>query len=120
MASSCNPSQFFMSLSIRAACQTSLRLVDRVIFVIIASWLTGRRRALDIDEDKIDDAVLALLYLTLHNDARAWKGFDWDVLDRLHRKEMIFDPVGKTKSVRLTEEGLARSQQLFEALFGKK
>jgi len=30
-----------------------------------------------IDERKIDEAVLALLYLTLHGDGRAWKGFDW-------------------------------------------
>ena len=32
---------------------------------------------MDIDEDKIDDAVLALLWLTLHNERCAWKGFDW-------------------------------------------
>jgi len=25
--------------------------------------------------DKIDDAALALLYLTLHDGSRAWKGF---------------------------------------------
>jgi hypothetical protein len=25
----------------------------------------------------IDDAVLALLHLTLHDHNRAWKGFDW-------------------------------------------
>lgn len=30
---------------------------------------------MDIDTDKIDDAVLALLQLTLHDDDRAWKGF---------------------------------------------
>jgi hypothetical protein len=33
-----------------------------------------------IDTEKIDEAVLALLYLTLHEGARAWKGFDWDTL----------------------------------------
>ena len=31
---------------------------------------------MEIDEDKIDDAVLALLWLTLHNERCAWKGFD--------------------------------------------
>jgi hypothetical protein len=41
--------------------------------------------AVDIDTDKIDDAVLALLYLTLHDGFRAWKGHDWDVLGRLSR-----------------------------------
>jgi hypothetical protein len=29
---------------------------------------------MEIDEDKIDDAVLALLWLTLHNERCAWKG----------------------------------------------
>ncbi len=41
---------------------------------------------MDYDEDKIDDAVLALMYLTLHDEARAWKGFDFEALNRLHRK----------------------------------
>jgi hypothetical protein len=30
-----------------------------------------------IDTDKVDEAVLALVYLTLHDGARARKGFDW-------------------------------------------
>jgi hypothetical protein len=77
----------------------------------------GRHGALD--EDKIDDAVLALLRLTLHDERRAWKGFDWDALDRLHRKGLIGDPVGKAKSVVLTDEGLARSAALLETLFAK-
>jgi hypothetical protein len=29
-----------------------------------------------LDKDRLDDAVLALLYLGLHDDWRAWKGFD--------------------------------------------
>jgi len=41
---------------------------------------------MDIDVDKIDEAVLALLYLTLHHGARAWKGHDWDALDRLYQR----------------------------------
>jgi hypothetical protein len=74
---------------------------------------------MEIDEHKIDDAVLALLYLTLHDGFRAWKGHDWDALDRLYRKGMIDNPVGKAKSVCLTDEGLAESERLFTALFGK-
>lgn len=73
---------------------------------------------MDIDRDKIDDAVLALLQLTLHDGFRSWKGHGWDALGRLHRKGMICDPVGKTKSVVLTEEGLAESERLFRKLFG--
>ena len=72
-----------------------------------------------IDTDKIDEAVLALLHLTLHDGARAWKGHDWDALDRLYRKGMICDPVGKAKSVVLTDEGLAESARLFRELFSK-
>ena len=74
---------------------------------------------MEIDEDKVDDAVLALLRLTLHDGQRAWKGFDWNVLDRLHRKGMILDPVGKAKSVVLTDEGLRRAEELLAALFAK-
>lgn len=70
-----------------------------------------------IDTDRIDEAVLALLWLTLHDGVRAWKGFDWDALDRLHRKGLIDNPVGKAKSVVLTDEGLQRSEALFEKLF---
>ena len=72
---------------------------------------------MDIDKDKIDEAVLALLYLTLHDGVRAWKGHDWDALDRLYRKGMIENPVGKAKSVVLTDEGLAKSERLFRNLF---
>ena len=72
-----------------------------------------------LDTDKIDDAALALLYLTLHDDNRAWKGFDWGVLGRLHDKGMIRDPVGKVKSVVFTPQGLERAKELFETMFEK-
>ncbi|MFK4650683.1 hypothetical protein ABIF97_000617 [Bradyrhizobium japonicum] len=72
-----------------------------------------------INKDKIDDAALALLYLTLHDGDRAWKGFDWDVLGRLHAKGMIDDPVRKVKSVVFTQEGLERAKKLFKELFGE-
>ncbi|MFC3170438.1 DUF6429 family protein [Paracoccus fontiphilus] len=45
---------------------------------------------MEIDRDKIDEAVLALLWLTLHDEA---------------------------KSVILTDEGLRRAEELFRALF---
>jgi hypothetical protein len=72
---------------------------------------------MDIDTDKMDEAVLALLYLTLHDKYRAWKGRDRDALDRLYRKGMIDNPVGKAKSVVPTDEGLSESQRLFWKLF---
>ena len=71
-----------------------------------------------LDTDKIDRAVLALLYLGLHDGERTWKGFDWDAMNRLHEKRYISDPVGKAKSVVFTEEGLAESERLLDELFG--
>lgn len=70
-----------------------------------------------IDLDKIDDTVLGLLWLTLHDKNRAWKGFDWGALDRLHQKGLIADPANKAKSVVLSDEGLRRAEELFNALF---
>ncbi len=75
---------------------------------------------MDIDTDKIDEAVLALLYLTLHAGGRAWKTFDWDAMNRLHAKGYISNPVGKAKSVAFTEEGLSHAESLFKKLFLKK
>jgi hypothetical protein len=75
---------------------------------------------MDLDTNKIDDAILALLYLGLHDGARAWKGFDWDAMDRLHEKGYITDPHGKAKSVVFNEEGYERSRRLLEELFGKR
>jgi hypothetical protein len=78
-------------------------------------------RTMEIDEQKIDDAVLALLYLTLHDGFRAWKSFDWNALNRLFEKGLICDPVmNKAKSVELTERGFAEAERLFKALFVKK
>ncbi len=70
-----------------------------------------------IDIDKIDDTVLGLLWLTLHDENRAWKGFDWGALDRLHQKGLIADPANKAKSVVLSDEGLRRAEELFNVLF---
>ena len=72
---------------------------------------------MEIDRDKIDEAVVALMWLTLHDERRAWKGFDWDALERLHARGLIADPVNKAKSVVLTDEGLRQSEELFRALF---
>lgn len=56
----------------------------------------------DYDQDQVDDLVLALLFLGLHDDGtRAWKSFDWAATERLHAKGMLEDPVDKAKSVGL-------------------
>ena len=74
---------------------------------------------MSLDTDKIDEAVLALLFLTLHDRWRAWKGLDWDALNRLYEKGLIGDPVNKAKSVVFTEEGLKRAEEFFRAMFTK-
>ena len=73
-----------------------------------------------IDTDRIDDAVLALLHLTLHDETWVGKGFDPDTLARLHQKGMIDDPAGEADSVALTGDGLQRSTKLFEAMFTRQ
>lgn len=70
-----------------------------------------------LDTDKIDRAVLALLYMGLHDVDRAWKGFDWEAMNRLHEKGFISDPRGKAKSVVFTAEGLREAQRLLQELF---
>jgi len=75
---------------------------------------------MDYDTDKVDDAIVALLHLTSweeHGISRAWKGHDWEALERLHDKGLIANPRSKAKSVVLTDEGAARSRELFERLF---
>lgn len=71
------------------------------------------------DHDKVDEAVLALLYLTLHQPGPylAWKGFDWATLDRLHNKGLIGDPKHKNKSIGLTDDGVADAAAAFGRLF---
>lgn len=78
--------------------------------------------AMEIDEQKVDEISLALLYLTTFEDKfgfRAWKGHSWDVLDRLYESGYIEDPRSKAKSVVLTDEGVKRSKALFEKYFTK-
>jgi hypothetical protein len=74
---------------------------------------------MELDTNKIDDATLALLCLGLHEGDRAWKGFDWDAMGRLHEQGFISDPRGKAKSVVFTQAGLERGQRLLEERFSK-
>ena len=77
---------------------------------------------MEYDTTKLDEVVLALLYFNAHPDhgvTRAWKGFDWDTLDRLHAQGFISDPKSKAKSVVLSEEGARRAEELFRRYFAK-
>ena len=77
---------------------------------------------MNYDRKKVDDAVLALLHLTTFEDDsgfRTWKGYDWDVMNRLHEEGYIANPKSKIRSVELTEEGRKRSSGLFETHFSR-
>lgn len=75
---------------------------------------------MDYDKDKVDEMTLALMFLVTSEQggfARAWKGFDWNTMDRLHRKGWISDPKTKALSVTVTPEGLERARELFRLHF---
>lgn len=78
---------------------------------------------MDFDRDKVDEMTLALLYLVTSErqkglGVRAWKGFDWATLGRLHEKGWIADPKSRAMSFWVTEEGAEKSEQLFKKHFG--
>ena len=79
---------------------------------------------MDYDTEKADEMALALLHLTTfqerHGPSRAWKGMDWDTMNRLHEKGLISDPKSKAKSVCLTDEGAKLSRALFEKHLSRK
>ena len=70
------------------------------------------------DQSRIDDAVLALLAAHLFNTNSAWKGYEFDVMNRLHDAGYLFNPVGPQKSVQVTEAGMQRGLELARKLFG--
>ena len=76
---------------------------------------------MEYDRDKVDEVTIALLYLVMHDEneygARAWKGFDWDTMNRLHDKAFIGNPVSKAKSVTMTPEGCKKAKELFQKYF---
>jgi hypothetical protein len=80
---------------------------------------------MDFDKDKVDEMTLALLYLVICErkkgfGGRAWKSFDWETMNRLHEKGLLMDPKSKSKSVRMTEEGIQKAEALFVKFFGDK
>jgi len=78
---------------------------------------------MEYDKDKVDEMTLALLYLVMsreHECGRAWKGFDWQTMGRLHRKGWISDPKGKAPSVGVTAEGMKKAEELFRKHFQDK
>jgi hypothetical protein len=86
--------------------------------------MEGETEIMEYNREKVDEVTLALLYLVMHDEeesgARAWKGFDWDTMDRLHEKGFIGNPINKARSVTVSPEGYKRAKELFEKHFVKR
>ena len=81
----------------------------------------GAKR-MEIDPDKVDEAVMALLHLASFSGrgaTRAWKGHDWEALNRLHGRGLILDPRSKAKSVVVTDQGVRKGREACEKLFSR-
>ncbi|KDE68609.1 hypothetical protein FUSO6_08525 [Fusobacterium necrophorum DAB] len=79
------------------------------------------------DEDKAreisKELTLLLMYLNRFTDSRrsdtnlefyAWKGYDFNVLDKLDEEDYIRQGSHRSKSAYLTKEGIKKAQELLE------
>jgi len=76
----------------------------------------------NLDHEKIAESALAILSLSRMVESygvTAWKGIDWDVMNLIYEKGWISNPVGKQKSVGISEEGIELADQFLEKYFGK-
>ncbi|CAM3681095.1 hypothetical protein CCOS865_02080 [Pseudomonas reidholzensis] len=69
------------------------------------------------DEKLLEEAVLGLLAAFSSDSGNAWKGFDFEIMNRLHEQGFISDPVNRNKSIWLTTEGLERGREIADRLF---
>lgn len=74
---------------------------------------------MELDNNKLDAAALAILSLTLHDGRRVWKSVDWSITDRLYERGLIENPASRAKSLVLTDEGLAEAETMLARMFGK-
>lgn len=72
----------------------------------------SRGTPMEYDEQKIAEAVLALLGVFEFENGRVWKRIDFGVMDELFEKGYISNPKGKSESVYLTQEGMQLAKQL--------
>jgi len=75
----------------------------------------------ELNQDKLAEVALAILSLSRMKQpygATVWKGMDWDIMNLLFEKGWISDPVGKQKSVGISEEGIQLADQFLEKHFG--
>ncbi|MBB5208031.1 DUF6429 family protein [Chiayiivirga flava] len=75
---------------------------------------------MQLDDQRIDETVLALLALFSFDGGRSWKGYNWDVMDRLYAQGCIDNPRSNFKSVCLEPQALERGLAIAEQLFSKR
>jgi len=69
-------------------------------------------------KEAMKELTLALMYLSRFGDEfstdRAWKGYDWDVIDQLDDEDYIDKGSPKSKSIYLTTDGLDYAKKILE------
>ena len=73
-------------------------------------------------EEQIKELTLLLLYLTSWTEKdpfgeeymRAWKGYDFEILNSLEEEELIGGSSHKAKSTCLTEIGVSKAKELMK------
>ena len=72
-------------------------------------------------EEQIKELTLLLLYLTSWTEKepygeyqRAWKGYDFDILDNLENEKLIGSGSYKSKSLYITDKGIKKARELMK------
>ena len=72
-------------------------------------------------EEQIKELTLLLLYLTSWTEKesygeyqRAWKGYDFDILNSLEDERLIGGSTNKAKSTYITDEGIKKARELMK------
>lgn len=76
---------------------------------------------MDYNKGKVDEMTLALLYLVMsrHGDGgRAWKTFELETMNRLHKAGWISDLQSRSAYIILSKKGADRAEALFRKHFG--
>lgn len=76
---------------------------------------------MEYDKDKADELTLALMYIVMSKErdgGRAWKGFDLQILTRLHRKGWIAEPKLREMTLTVTPEGVRKAEEMYRKYLG--
>lgn len=71
---------------------------------------------MEYDKDKADELTLALMYIVMSKErdgGRAWKGFDLQILTRLHQKGWITEPKLREMTLTVTPDGVRKAEEMY-------